>query len=353
MKHFRLVSVLVAGALLLAACGSLQEAGAPGAQAEPAAIITPTPSDGMPLAPELLTGAHWENHAANTYGEVWVCWPNAAAVSAAGVLTASVPTPPAPDIEWRLVVVAVGESAFLFHSPKTGDTLAWGAGAADGVVVCKGNYQFEVAITKVDGHGEPLGGVTFNLTGPGDYDESCITDAAGACGFEGLLLGEYTLAEEDLAGYTLGGVWLNGEPLAGGLPHVFELALGDDLVPFTTFAFMVENRRDDGGEWCSPGFWRNSPIAASEAAAAGGFTLDDLYLDFFDELEGINERQRVRLGLPLSPTLMQVLQSPQVYGGAAFNNVGDLLSEAHPDVAFDGERVEDSCPLPADASRKS
>jgi len=40
-----------------------------------------------------------------------------------------------------------------------------------------------------------------------------------------------------------------------------------------------------------------------------------------------------------------VLQSPQYYGGDAFNAVGDLLSAAHPDVNFNGERIEDSCPL--------
>jgi hypothetical protein len=50
-------------------------------------------------------------------------------------------------------------------------------------------------------------------------------------------------------------------------------------------------------------------------------------------------------GATTNPTLLQVLQSPQYYGGDAFNAVGDLLSDAHPDVNFLGERVEDSCPL--------
>lgn len=43
--------------------------------------------------------------------------------------------------------------------------------------------------------------------------------------------------------------------------------------------------------------------------------------------------------------LLQVVQNPQWYGGGATNNVGDLLSGAHPDVNYTGERVEDSCPL--------
>jgi hypothetical protein len=50
-------------------------------------------------------------------------------------------------------------------------------------------------------------------------------------------------------------------------------------------------------------------------------------------------------GAPADPTLGDVVHNPQWYGGSAFNDVGDLLSEAHPDVNFNGERVEDSCPL--------
>ena len=48
------------------------------------------------------------------------------------------------------------------------------------------------------------------------------------------------------------------------------------------------------------------------------------------------------------PTLQEVLDNPQIYGGEAMNNVADLLSEAHPGVDFQGDRVEDSCPLSAD-----
>ena len=208
----------------------------------------------------------------------------------------------------------------------------------------------KVKVYKVDGVGEPLPNVTFTLTGDG-YDQDCVTDAAGYCGFYAVPLGEYTLDEELPMGYTLGTVKLNGDVLPLGLPHTFTIGLGDAPDTGQTFTFEVENLEEDG-EWCSPGFWRNSPIAASEAAAAGGFAMSDPYEDFFDPIEGINERQRTRLGLPLSPTLTQVLDYPQIYGGEAFNNVGDLLSGAHPDVNFDGTRYEGSCPLPADASRR-
>ena len=207
----------------------------------------------------------------------------------------------------------------------------------------------KVKVYKVDGIGEPLEGVTFSLTGDA-YDETCTTNAAGYCGFYAVPLGEYTLDEEVPMGYTLGTVKLDGEILPHGLPHTFTIGLGAEPGMGQAFIFEVENV-EEGGEWCSPGFWRNSPIAASEAADAGGFSMDDPYEDFFDPIDDINERQRTRLDLPLSPTLTQVLDYPQVYKGGAFNNVGDLLSEAHPDVHFDGTRVEGSCPLPADASR--
>lgn len=51
-----------------------------------------------------------------------------------------------------------------------------------------------------------------------------------------------------------------------------------------------------------------------------------------------------------NPTLQQVLDDPQFYGGEAANNVGALLSDAHPDVNFTGDRTEDTCPLDADES---
>jgi uncharacterized surface anchored protein len=207
----------------------------------------------------------------------------------------------------------------------------------------------DVYIEKVDGIGEPLAGVVFTLTGTG-YLETCTTDAAGDCGFLDVPLGTYTLSETYPIGYVGGSVTLNGIPLPAGLPHTFDIGLGSAPATGQTFTFEVVN--EFGDEWCSPGFWRNSLIAAAEAAEAGGFSLDDPYTDFFAPITGLNTRQLLRSGLPTSPSLLQVLQNPQVYGGEAFNNVGDLLSDAHPDVNFAWDfRVENSCPLPADASR--
>ena len=95
-----------------------------------------------------------------------------------------------------------------------------------------------------------------------------------------------------------------------------------------------------GEEWCSPGYWRQDHHLDSWAAT-GYNTTDDVPGDITITLSKKGERA----GATTNPTMLQVLQSPQWYGGDAFNAVGDLLSTAHPDVNFTGTRVEDSCPL--------
>jgi hypothetical protein len=131
----------------------------------------------------------------------------------------------------------------------------------------------------------------------------------------------------------------------GDLDHLFfDPAVGAELDTGGSYDHVIACKHitydePEPGVWCSPGFWRNSPIAAAAAAAAGGFSLDDPYGDFFDPIDG-------------DPTLWEVLASPEIYGGGPFNDVGDLLSHWHPDVDFTGERVGDSCPLSADASMR-
>jgi hypothetical protein len=94
------------------------------------------------------------------------------------------------------------------------------------------------------------------------------------------------------------------------------------------------------GEWCSPGYWRNH----LDAWVATGISTSALYSAYFDPVVVTKKGQKDNA--PANPTLLEVVQHPQWYGGEAFNNVGDLLSEAHPDVNFveGGERVE-NCPL--------
>lgn len=95
-------------------------------------------------------------------------------------------------------------------------------------------------------------------------------------------------------------------------------------------------------EWCSPGYWRQDQHLDSWAAT--GYSTTDLFqakLGYYPKLSKLG----AGAGATSNPTLLQVLRSPQYYGGDAFNAVGDLLSRAHPDVNFTGERVENSCPL--------
>lgn len=92
-------------------------------------------------------------------------------------------------------------------------------------------------------------------------------------------------------------------------------------------------------QWCSPGFWRNN----LDAWNATGYAGNELYSDEFDDAP-----PRTALGIsqnaPQDPTLLQVVQNPQWYGGGATENVADLLSLNHPDVNFVGTRA-DNCPL--------
>ncbi|MEU4602505.1 hypothetical protein AB0F43_05960 [Kribbella sp. NPDC023972] len=97
-----------------------------------------------------------------------------------------------------------------------------------------------------------------------------------------------------------------------------------------------------GGEFCTPGFWKNNPGAVAET----GVDMTQSYNALFDpDVNG------TRKGGVANPTLQQVLDNPQHYGGEAANNVAALLSDAHPDVDFTGERTEDTCPLDADESQ--
>jgi hypothetical protein len=103
---------------------------------------------------------------------------------------------------------------------------------------------------------------------------------------------------------------------------------------------IVEEPREP--QWCSPGYWRNHLDEAAVAAAAGGFSLSDTYSSHFGAAPA-RTPLGVREGVSTDPTLLQVLARPQWYNSGAFNNVGDLLSAAHPDVDFTGERG--TCPL--------
>jgi hypothetical protein len=109
----------------------------------------------------------------------------------------------------------------------------------------------------------------------------------------------------------------------------------------SNITFCYNPPAEDEGQWCSPGYWRQSHHLDSWAAT--GISPDELYSAYFAPVS--LSKKALSEGANANPTLWEVLQSPQWYGGEAFNNVGDLLSEAHPDVDFNGERIGDSCPL--------
>ena len=109
------------------------------------------------------------------------------------------------------------------------------------------------------------------------------------------------------------------------------------LLSFSTVVFAGDDPPqpppDVGDEWCSPGYWRNHLDSWTEhnvkfSAVIGSVTLSKL---------------GVKRGMTTDPTLLQVLQGPQYYGGSAFNAVGDYLSGIY--VNFTGIRVPGSCPL--------
>jgi hypothetical protein len=85
-------------------------------------------------------------------------------------------------------------------------------------------------------------------------------------------------------------------------------------------------------QWCSPGYWRQDHHLDSWDAT--GIDPEDLYSEHFSSPI-----------LPGEPTLLEVLDTPQVYGGPVREMIADWLSGLHPDVNFLGNRVEGSCPL--------
>jgi hypothetical protein len=109
--------------------------------------------------------------------------------------------------------------------------------------------------------------------------------------------------------------------------------------PSTTTPPTTPPTSPPAGEFCTPGFWKNNPGAVAET----GVDMTQFYNVLFDpDVDGTKK------GGSANPTLQEVIDNPQFYGGEAANNVAALLSDAHPDVNFTGDRSEDTCPLDAD-----
>jgi hypothetical protein len=133
------------------------------------------------------------------------------------------------------------------------------------------------------------------------------------------------------------------EDLADDPQEVVVMTSWDGDFEVSHFSLQFVKIPDDYfGQWCSPGYWRQEHHLDSWEAT--GYSPDDKFYDVLGYYPTLTKKGSDD-GAPTDPTLWEVLQNPQWYGGDAFNDVGDLLSEAHPDVDFLGVRVEDSCPL--------
>jgi len=190
----------------------------------------------------------------------------------------------------------------------------------------------DLILNKVTADGQAQSGVTLEVSGPDGATDvfSCITDAEGTCTIEDLTPGSYDVSEPTPPeGYEL--VDCVPDPVNVTVDGPNEVTCTNELVGVV--------------EWCSPGYWKNHLDEAENAAEAGGFSLDDTYSEHFGAAPP-RSPLGIRRNAPTDPTLQQVLENPQWYGGGAANNVADLLSAAHPDVNFEegDERVE-NCPL--------
>jgi hypothetical protein len=107
---------------------------------------------------------------------------------------------------------------------------------------------------------------------------------------------------------------------------------------------------DDGGAWCSPGFWRN---AAPGAWALTGYTRDDSFNETVPPFW-------FGATFPSEPSLGTVLANPPIYSGApvpgtsgyplnAFNATGAMLTDALPGFGYSYEVMMDgsdsACPI--------
>jgi hypothetical protein len=96
--------------------------------------------------------------------------------------------------------------------------------------------------------------------------------------------------------------------------------------------------------YCSPGYWRNTLNFNPNGWTTIGVTPPGpLYNDVISDPKVVG-----------SPTLLDVLNAPQTYGGAAFNAVGAYLTDLIPGYVFDPSLVgtDDSCPLDAHGNLK-
>ena len=150
-------------------------------------------------------------------------------------------------------------------------------------------------------------------------------------------------------------VAITGNTVSGGTTYQYEVAIclqgtgaavqsgwltdGQSTSPaisvpasgFPTWAYIVrEIKSSEGGEWCSPGFWKNNYGAWGPT----GYTPASI-----DAVTG--------------KTFGEILANPKTYAKIGdYERIADILSGAHPGVDFNGTRFA-NCPLSADEANKT
>jgi len=167
-------------------------------------------------------------------------------------------------------------------------------------------------------------GVTVELrTCGGDLVQSTVTDGNGYYQFNNVAEGSYKVCFELPGGFAFSpqgegdSAGLNSDAGADGCTSCFTIEC--DKPTATKDAGLCEKKGDDGGEGCTPGFWRNH-LTHWDATP---YSPDQLVNDVF--------------GCDLVPdgvTMGEAIDAPQTYGVLAFHAIAALLNASHPDVDF-------------------
>ncbi len=186
--------------------------------------------------------------------------------------------------------------------------------------------QGHIIVDKVTSPSGDTQSFAFTTTGAG-YNGFSLTDAA-APNDQALNAGTYSVAETPITGWTQTSATCDG----GNTPAGISLTAGG-TVHCTFVNTKVVN-------WCSPGYWRNH----LDAWGPTGISPTAKYSAYFAPV--VLSKKAIKDGAFSDPTLLQVLQHPDWYGGEAFNNVGDLLSSHYPGFNFTlGDPRIENCPL--------
>ena len=169
-----------------------------------------------------------------------------------------------------------------------------------------------------------------------DIKYGTVTEADGSYLFDDVPAGTYQICIEIPGGYA---ATLEDEGSNDGIDsdinsegctgcRVYEC----DKPDLTRDAGLCEKKGEDGGEGCTPGFWRNHLTHWAATPYSPG---DKVNATFGCSLVGDDNL-----------TLGTVIDAPQTYGTLAFHAIAALLNASHPDVDYDlsvGEVLEAAC----------